>query len=85
MITACTNPFPATGGDGRRDHGADPRPRTAAFGAEPLRAVLAGDYQAAAQSLPWVQQAATSFRWTGSWLTILTSADPVGDRGADHP
>ena len=27
---------------------------------------------------PWVQQAGTTFRWTGSWLTVLTSADPVG-------
>ena len=32
----------------------------------------------AAQSLPWVQQAGTTFRWTGSWLTVLTSADPAG-------
>ena len=38
----------------------------------------AGDYVAAAQSLPWVQQAGTTFRWTGSWLTVLTSADPAG-------
>ena len=47
------------------------------FSAEPLRVVLARDYQAVAQSLPWVQQAATSFRWTGSWLTVLTRADPA--------
>jgi hypothetical protein len=33
---------------------------------------------AAAQSLPWVQQAGTTFRWTGSWLTVLTSANPAG-------
>ena len=32
---------------------------------------------AAAQSLPWVQQAGTTFRWTGSWLTVLSAADPV--------
>ena len=35
------------------------------------------DYVAAAQSLPWVQQAGTTFRWTGSWLTALTAADPA--------
>ena len=33
---------------------------------------------AAAQSLPWVQQAGTTFRWTGSWLAVLTSANPAG-------
>ena len=25
-----------------------------------------------------MQQAAASFRWTGSWLTVLTQADPAG-------
>jgi hypothetical protein len=39
---------------------------------------LAADYAAAARSLPWVQQAGTAFRWTGSWLTVLTSANPSG-------
>ena len=38
----------------------------------------AADYAAAARSLPWVQQAGTSFRWTGSSLTVLTSANPAG-------
>jgi hypothetical protein len=28
--------------------------------------------------LPWVQRAGTVFRWTGSWLTVFTTADPKG-------
>src|ERR1019366_5940019 len=42
-----------------------------------LRAVLAGDYAAAAQTLPWVKRAGTVFRWTGSWLTMFTTPEPV--------
>jgi hypothetical protein len=78
VVTACTNPFPATGGADAETIAQvrDRAPRK--FSAEPLRVVQAGDYVAAAQSLPWVQQAGTTFRWTGSWLTVLTSADPAG-------
>jgi hypothetical protein len=78
VVTACTNPFPATGGADAETIAQvrDRAPRQ--FSAEPLRVVQTGDYVAAAQSLPWVQQAGTTFRWTGSWLTVLTSADPAG-------
>lgn len=76
-ITAVTNPFPAIGG-------ADPEPtervrRLApqAFRAKQFRAVRREDYQAAAQTLPWVQRAGTVFRWTGSWLTVFTTPDPL--------
>jgi hypothetical protein len=78
LINACTNPFPASGGADAETN-AQVRVRAPqAFSAEPLRVVQAADYVAAAQSLPWVQQAGTTFRWTGSWLTVLTSADPAG-------
>jgi hypothetical protein len=43
-----------------------------------FRAVRPEDYEAAAESLPWVQKAGTSFRWTGSWLTVFTAVDPKG-------
>jgi hypothetical protein len=77
-ITSCTNPFPATGG-AEAETIAQVRARAPGkFSAEPLGAVLAADYAAAARSLPWVQQAGTAFRWTGSWLTALTSANPSG-------
>jgi Baseplate J-like protein len=78
MIKTCTNPFPAAGGADAETMAQIQVRAPRAFAAEPLRAVLAGDFAVAAQSLPWVQQAATSFRWTGSWLTILTWADPGG-------
>ena len=48
------------------------------FRAVQYRAVRAEDYEAAAETLPWVQKAGTSFRWTGSWMTVFTAADPRG-------
>ena len=78
IIVSCTNPFPAAGGADAETI-AQVRDRAPQkFSAEPLRVVQAGDYAAAARSLPWVQQAGTTFRWTGSWLTALTSANPAG-------
>jgi len=78
VIVSVTNPFPASGG-------ADPEPaerirRLApyAFQALPYRAVRAEDYEAAARSLPWVLDAGAVFRWTGSWLSVFTIADPGG-------
>jgi hypothetical protein len=77
-VRRVTNPLPAT-------DGSDPEPldrvrRLApeAFRAEQFRAVLPTDYQdAAKKKLPWVQKAGTVFRWTGSWLTVFTTADPL--------
>src|SRR5262249_49702061 len=71
-------PFAATGG---ADPEPDARVREMApqkFRTVVLRAVVAADYQAAAETLPWVQRAGTSFRWTGSWLTVFTAVDPLG-------
>jgi hypothetical protein len=78
IVTACTNPFPATGGADAETIAQVAVQAPQMFSAEPLRVVQTADYVAAAQSLPWVQQAGTIFRWTGSWLTVLTSADPAG-------
>jgi hypothetical protein len=87
VIVAITNPFAATGG-------ADPEPteqirRRApyAFQAIKRRAVTAADYEGAAEELPWVLDAGTRFRWTGSWTTVFTTADPRGREQipiADH-
>ena len=77
-VTACTNPFPAAGGTDAETIAQVRSRAPAQFRAEPIRVVQAADYAAAAQSLPWVQQAGTRFRWTGSWLTVLTTADPAG-------
>ena len=77
-VTACTNPFPASGGTDAETI-AQVRTRSPQqFRAEPLRVVQAADYAAAAQSLPGVLQAGTRFCWTGSWLTVFTTADPAG-------
>ena len=78
MISSCTNPFPAAGGADAETILQIRNRAAQMFSAEPLQVVQAGDYVAAVQSLPWVQQAATTFRWTGSWLTVLTHADPAG-------
>jgi hypothetical protein len=77
LVISCTNPLPASGGAEAETltQVADRAPQK--FAAEPLRAVQAGDYVAAAQSLPFVQQAGTTFRWTGSWLTVFTTANPI--------
>jgi Baseplate J-like protein len=75
-ILAVTNPFPAAGG---KDEEPAERVRRLApekFRAVTYRAVRPEDYVAAAKTLPWVQTAGTVFRWTGSWLTVFTTADP---------
>ena len=81
LVTSITNPFPATGG-------ADPEPdetvrRLApeAFRAEMFRAVLREDYESQAEKLAWVQRARATRRWTGSWMTVFTAADPRGAGG----
>jgi hypothetical protein len=82
VVTACTNPFPATGGQDAETI-AQVRVRAPQqFAAVPRHAVLASDYATAAQTLPWVDRAGASFRWTGSWLSVLTCADP---EGAEEP
>ncbi|HTW98467.1 MAG TPA: baseplate J/gp47 family protein [Acidimicrobiales bacterium] len=81
LVAACTNPFAATGGTDAETI-TQVRDRAPQAFRQPLRVVRPEDYVAAAQSLPFVQQAGCSFRWTGSWLTVLTTADP---RGAEQP
>lgn len=76
-VSACTNPFPATGGADAESISQVRDRAPAGFSARPLRVVRPEDYVAAAKSLPWVRQAGTTFRWTGSWLTVMTAADPV--------
>jgi hypothetical protein len=78
LVRSCTNPLPASGGAEAETLAqiANRAPRK--FAAEPLRVVRPEDYVAAAQSLPFVKQAGTSFRWTGSWLTAFTAVDPSG-------
>ena len=77
-LLAVTNPLPASGGADPESLETVRRLAPQAFRAQQFRAVIPADYQAAAETLPWVQQAGTAFRWTGSWLTVFTTADPRG-------
>lgn len=83
FISEARNPFPVT--DGADPESAEHVRRMApqAFRARQFRAVRREDYAAAAEELPWVQQAGAGFRWTGSWLTVFTAADPAGTERID--
>lgn len=49
-----------------------------AYAAETFFAVRPEDYGRQAERLDFVQRAHATFRWTGSWLSAITAADPVG-------
>jgi Baseplate J-like protein len=78
LISAVTNPFPAAGGADEEPDETVRRLAPQAFRAQRLYDVRPEDYQATAETLPWVLRAGTVFRWTGSWLTVFTTADPTG-------
>jgi hypothetical protein len=78
LFSAVTNPFPATGGADEETDEAVRRLAPAAFRAQRLFNVRPEDYEATAKTLPWVLNAGTVFRWTGSWLTVFTTAQPEG-------
>jgi hypothetical protein len=79
LLNSVTNPFPAQGGAEPETLEQVRRLAPQAFRARQCRAVRAEDYEVEAERLPWVQQAGTAFRWTGSWLTVFTAVDPRGD------
>jgi hypothetical protein len=76
VVLSATNPFPATGGAEEEplEHVRASAPQ--AFRARQFRAVRAEDYDHTAEELPWVLDAGTAMRWTGSWLTVFTTAQP---------
>ena len=78
LLSAVRNPFAVTTGADQETASHIRRMAPQAFRAVQYRAVLAKDYEAAAATLPWVQKAGTSFRWTGSWMTVFTAVDPLG-------
>jgi hypothetical protein len=78
LLIAASNPFAVTTGADEETASHIQRMAPQAFRAVQYRAVLAQDYEAAAETLPWVLKAGTSFRWTGSWMTVFTAADPRG-------
>jgi predicted phage baseplate assembly protein len=78
LITSARNPFAVTDGADAETAEHIRRMAPQAFRTVQYRAVRGEDYEAAAETLPWVQKAGTSFRWTGSWLTVFTAVDPLG-------
>ena len=78
FVRSVTNPFAASGGADEESDVTVQRLAPQAFRAKRFNAVLPSDYEAAAEALPWVDRAGTVYRWTGSWLTVFTAADPKG-------
>lgn len=76
ILVAVNNPSAAAGGADAETDEQVRRRAPDAFRATVYRAVRPEDYNAAAARLTWVQRAGTVFRWTGSWPTIFTTADP---------
>jgi len=77
LLSSVRNPFVVSNGADAETAQHIQRMAPQAFRAAQYRAVLAQDYATAAETLPWVLKAGTSFRWTGSWLTVFTTADPA--------
>lgn len=78
-LAAVRNPFIVTNGADQESSLHIQRMAPQAFRAVQYRAVRPADYVAAAKTLPWVLNAGTAFRWTGSWLTVFNTADPRGN------
>jgi hypothetical protein len=78
LFLAVTNPFAATGGADEEPDETVRRLAPLAFHAQRFFDVRSEDYEATAETLPWVLNAGTVFRWTGSWLTVFTTAQPRG-------
>ena len=78
ILVAARNPFAVTNAADEETASHIRRFAPQAFRAVQYRAVLAADYEAAAETLPWVEKAGTCFRWTGSWMTVFTAVDPHG-------
>ena len=78
LVIAARNPLAASEGADAETAQQVRRRAPQAFRKHQLRVVRPEDYNAAARELPWVQDAGTSARWTGSWHTRFTAVDPLG-------
>lgn len=85
-LNSVTNPLPATGG---RDWESSDHARLVGPSSfhQPVVAVSASDYEEAATAFvdssgkAAIQRANASFLWTGSWLTVTLTVDPLGTEG----
>lgn len=76
LVDAASNPFAVEDGVDPESH-ADVRLLTPeAYRGSRLFAVRPEDYGEQAEMLDFVQRAQGSFRWTGSWLSAITTVDP---------
>jgi hypothetical protein len=76
------NPLPAQGGI-EPESIAEVRHKAPFAFRTQARAVTPEDYQTMAQRHPQVQRAAATFRWTGSWWTVLLTVDRLGGLPVD--
>lgn len=77
-----SNPLPAFGGQDPESAEAIRRDAPEAYRVQE-RAVTAADYAEVSERLPFIQRAAASFRWTGSWHTVFLTVDAVGGEAAN--
>lgn len=81
-IVKVSNPLPAKGGKEPETIEQVRQFAPSAFRTQE-RAVTPEDYAEVAQRHPEVQQAAATFRWTGSWRTVFVTVDRFGGLAVD--
>jgi hypothetical protein len=81
-IDGVRNPLPARGGV-EPERAEDVRQRAPSAFRTQERAVTPADYAAVVERRADIQQAAATFRWTGSWRTVFITADRAGGAGVD--
>jgi uncharacterized phage protein gp47/JayE len=81
-ITSVRNPMPAQGGT-EPESIEDVRQRAPSAFRTQERAVTEADYAEVTERDARVQQAAATFRWTGSWHTVFLTIDRFGGLGLD--
>lgn len=77
-VARAWNPFDVISGRAPESREVIQRRVPEAYRARQLRAVTLADYVARAEELPFVQRAAASYAWTGSWRTVRITLDPQG-------
>jgi hypothetical protein len=81
-VTAVRNPLPSQGG-GEPETLEEARQRAPSAFRTQERAVTEEDYAEVIERDPGVQQAAATFRWTGSWHTVFLTVDRLGGLAVD--
>jgi hypothetical protein len=81
-IAFVRNPLPAIGGVDPETVDDVRRFAPVAFRTQE-RAVTTDDYAMMSERHPQVQDAAATFRWTGSWRTVFVTVDPFGSASRD--